>query len=699
MITYTQHTYLERKEQALLTDAIFKFYTTEGSTMNFTVKTNSTHTYFRYRGEKRSRDYQLVKSNRYDIVLRPNILEFQIINVTASDEGFYWFNYLYGSIRYQFELKITNMTCPSSPIERVCAIAGSSPIIKHSFDFPVYHIQIDKPPYQRRKYQRRKYQRRNSSRFITNQIHVDLQIYNVTREDEGFYDLYLSDSDRDAELVIVDIWFINQTEIHTLIGQAGKEMEINCSTDKAQYITALKIESNGSILAIGDNQSVSYSFIPKRTDHLTSYTCVDITHSSIMIEVTLIIRCPVVKGRFTNETIECDSDGFPPIYSVYRLDQNSRDGKLVRSGNLNNEIFTFNSEPFPYQQNGRYTCFVSNGIPDVKGNVLQTWSINVKYEDLLSFNNQTDINTIVGHEGMEMEIKCSSELKAEILIESKVLDLDDFQLYRITAKNRLGDSSYDFAIIDNENLHLNKRNMSYFLIFCSIASVLLVYLIILHVCLCIKHIRKRNKRHHNVEESHNYHTYDEIDTISYRNLRSLDTDDNEGVNLPEHHDATISTNANLQPTDNDTTEMTTDIFDDDLPEHHISDEHRQLQLMSTTLDDTNLSYTDLSQIPSTVILRMDNMASCNLSNESVYIEAISSHKNQTSNDSDSDTSINLIIDNVGDEYENNYQFQESHLYLEILEDRHNSISSTDSNTNEYQRLETGSTREPVNTKQ
>lgn len=65
---------------------------------------------------------------------------------------------------------------------------------------------------------------------------------------------------------------------------------------------------------------------------------------------------------------------------MYRLDQNSWDGKLVRSGNLNNEIFTFKSEPFPYQQNGRYTCLVSNDIPDVKGNVLQTWSIDVKHE-------------------------------------------------------------------------------------------------------------------------------------------------------------------------------------------------------------------------------------------------------------------------------------------------------------------------------
>lgn len=60
-------------------------------------------------------------------------------------------------------------------------------------------------------------------------------------------------------------------------------------------------------------------------------------------------------------------------------DQISKNGELVRSVNLNNESFTFRTDPFPYQRNGRYTCFVSNGIPDTTGKVLQTWSTNVRY--------------------------------------------------------------------------------------------------------------------------------------------------------------------------------------------------------------------------------------------------------------------------------------------------------------------------------
>lgn len=221
------------------------------------------------------------------------------------------------------------------------------------------------------------------------------------------------------------------------------------------------------------------------------------------------------------------------------------------------------------------------------------------------------------------------------------------------------------------------------MILCSIASILLVYIIIIHVYICVKHIRERNQRNHYIEEGNNYHPYDEIGTISFRNLRSLDTEPNEVVHLLEQHDASFSTNPNQQPIDNDTAELTTDVFDDDLSQHQISDVHRQLQLMSTTLDDTHLSYTDFSQIPSTVISIMDNTANCNQTEENAYIETISFQKSQTSNDSDSDTSNNVMVNSVGDTYENNYQFQESHLYIEILEDRHNSISSTDSNTNEY----------------
>ncbi|VDI21736.1 Hypothetical predicted protein [Mytilus galloprovincialis] len=382
---------------------------------------------------------------------------------------------------YIDQKKSSNISCPSTSSNRICAITGSSPKLKVYIDLHVYHSSSD---------------RKNEPRRRVSKIkrYAEIQMYNVTREDEGFYVLDESVSVDPMRLQLVDLFIVNQTDLKTIVGQEGKEMEIKCSTDTVQYITGLHIESNGSIMAIGDNQSVSFLFIPDRTDHLTTYKCVDITHSSIMTEVKLIIRyAPVVTGHLTNETIKCDCDGFPEKYSVYRLDQISNYGELVRSVNLNTEIFTFHTDPLPYQRNGRYMCFVSNGIPDTTGKVLQTWSTDVKYEgppifspgnrnvkhgevgisismsfyiysypavdevniekigqkqsknEIIRYYNiinstlrYTEFNNIIGTEGYE------------IVIESEVLEIYDFHAYLITVKNHLGESKYHFEIIDRE---------------------------------------------------------------------------------------------------------------------------------------------------------------------------------------------------------------------------------------------------------
>ncbi|CAC5405303.1 HNT [Mytilus coruscus] len=320
------------------------------------------------------------------------------------------------------------------------------------------------------------------SNFI---IHVDLYIFNVSSEDVGYYRCFT------PPFIVVKLQVAN---LKTIVGQEGKEIELKCSTNTVQYITGLNIESNGLIIAMGDNQSVRYSFIPDKTDHLTTYKCVDITHPSIMNEVRLIIRyAPVVKGRYTNETIECDCNGVPAMYSLYRLDQNSKDGKLVRSVNLNNETFTFNTESFPYQKNGRYTCFVSNGIPNSNGNVLQTWSIDVQYEGppvfapenrnvktgalgqsislsfyIYSYPEVEQIfvepfysiqRKIIKHHSILTSALRYTEYNStagiqgyEILIETEVLYISDFQIYHITAKNSLGESKYRFEIKNTDLL-------------------------------------------------------------------------------------------------------------------------------------------------------------------------------------------------------------------------------------------------------
>lgn len=60
-----------------------------------------------------------------------------------------------------------------------------------------------------------------------------------------------------------------------------------------------------------------------------------------------------------------------------------------------------------------------------------------EYKILESTLNYTDFGNTVGIDGYE------------ILIESEVLDIDDFQAYRITAKNVLGEGYYYFDIVHN----------------------------------------------------------------------------------------------------------------------------------------------------------------------------------------------------------------------------------------------------------
>lgn len=91
--------------------------------------------------------------------------------------------------------------------------------------------------------------------------------------------------------LFTEIWFVNQTDQNQLVGQEGTEMEIKCLSATKEIITALRLETYGTIKAIGDKQSVSYSFKPDRTDHLSKYKCVESTHTSIMIEVELFIKC------------------------------------------------------------------------------------------------------------------------------------------------------------------------------------------------------------------------------------------------------------------------------------------------------------------------------------------------------------------------------------------------------------------------
>lgn len=224
---------------------------------------------------------------------------------------------------------------------------------------------------------------------------------------------------------------------------------------------------------------------------------------------------------------------------------------------------------------------------------------------------------------------------------------------------------------------------------------------ILHICLCIKLKKTRSQRHAHEHEDHTYHTYDEIGTLSYRATRTIqwsETSESVGQNAVHQHAAHISNETNALSTDNSTAELDADFIVGELLQSEVTEVQRQRQHVSTSSDDTNLPNTDFFQIPPTVNSSLDNIVNCNKSNANT--ETLSDQTSQSCSDSDSAMSNNVMIGNRGDGYENPYQTvlqtrPESHRYVEIANERHTSISSTDSNKSEEQILHTGSTKEAV----
>ncbi|CAG2226349.1 unnamed protein product [Mytilus edulis] len=442
---------------------------------------------------------------------------------------------------------------------------------------------------------------------------IDLQIQNVSANDTGTYWIDVSD--------------VGQYTFQLRFDQTVLYFKMNLSSIRIEYKTDISCQSlepynecaiNGSSAVLKFIIEASVCYSPKE-DRIIEMQAKTIKQFDKACGLLHLQYAPVVTCHLTNTTIKCDCDGIPEKYSVYRLDQISRNGELVRSVNLNTEIFTFRTDPFPYQKNGRYTCFVSNGIPDTTGKVLQIWSTNVTYE---------------------------------------------------------------------ENLPLAKDKRIIFVIVCCIASILLVYLTIIHVCVCVKYVKTRNQRLQNLQEDHIYHTYDEIGTIAFRavsSLHSADIIDNLGQNPTGEHTNNVSFDANLQSTTDYTTELNAGFLNDGL-QREITDVHGQGSFIS--LLDTNFSNTDLSPISSTGMSRIQKVANCNQTRRNT--ERSREQKSKTCK-----TSNDVMVGNAKNEYENNYQLQDGHQYLETL-DRQFRISATDYGTNTHQKSQTSNDCRPTN---
>ncbi|VDI69596.1 Hypothetical predicted protein, partial [Mytilus galloprovincialis] len=606
----------------------------------------------------------------------------------------------------------SNFTCRhvvshTRTTKQACAIEGSTAILPFITDWSLCHND-------------------NEVDFVFRKnilragiIYLYLHVYNVTSKDKGYYKCFPRIGQTVVLLKVAKLRFIGQTNIQTIVGQEGKEMTITCSSDNEEFITALKLETNGTVLALGDNQTVDFKLTPDRKYHLTRFKCEDVIQSSITIEVELIVTyAPEITIRHTNDTIVCDYIGVPAVYKVKRINHVSQYGTLLRSMNMNNEAFNLQTE-FPYQKNGNYECVVSNGIRDNNGNIMQTVSTNVKYEGPPVFSPENR-NVKYGEVGKSMKLsfyiysyppvkdifmqqigRKQSERKKiskvnmltsilsytefaniegiegyEISVEYEIFDKDDFRSYCITAKNHLGESNYYFVIQDDESLPLSKRNKTYFMILCSVAVILFIYIIISHICFCVKHDKTIAQRHNHILEDHSDQIDDELSSIPFpatNNVSSSDTNNDHAQNLTLTRPSNISVGVNHQSTDDSesfaTSELPSNFQRTDAQEQRVS-------IPSNHPNDISIDVSAMSSIANAEI--------CNKINAHIIKNALSNTNSETSMESHSESSDNIMVGSDGDGYENPYETisqerDESHQYIMMSKERHNSFSSIENN--------------------
>ncbi|XP_052065092.1 uncharacterized protein LOC127704895 [Mytilus californianus] len=120
----------------------------------------------------------------------------------------------------------------------------------------------------------------------------------------------------------------------------------------------------------------------------------------------------------------------------------------------------------------------------------------------------------------------------EIEIDTYIENSNDFRVYHICAKNELGLDFFIIEIKPSESGENNKKDRTGLITSSILAGGLLVYITVLHICLFVRHRRKRTRRGH-IQEPLHYNNYDEIGSISYEAVNILRLDSNQqGPMLP-----------------------------------------------------------------------------------------------------------------------------------------------------------------------
>ncbi|CAC5396461.1 unnamed protein product [Mytilus coruscus] len=371
------------------------------------------------------------------------------------------------------------------------------------------------------------------------------------------------------------------TDDNIIYGQEGDTLEIACTTITGHDVEEISIQQNGLTLALNDSNDVTFSFKPDRKDNFKEYECFS-AHPFEMIRVKLLVNyAPSVKVVVGVNSINCIADGFPQTYTFDRWEHLSENGEHIRFlDGLQNGTLILPKSQTQYQITDRYVCTVSNGILNMNGNILQkgfgTFNYigapkfvpghrnvkQVKLGEPLEIRFSLYSNTMIedvwidGYDtgrnksGIKPEFRISNTTLPytafghkgnisgyEITIKKNILSNNDFRVYNIWAKNQMGVDSYRFEVIAVEfhkcneiNINHNVKEITRFITSSIIATCLLVYIVVIHICFYVRQRTKRTRRGSEPESLHD-HMYDEIGTISYQatHISPLSTDQLEPI--------------------------------------------------------------------------------------------------------------------------------------------------------------------------
>ncbi|CAC5419888.1 unnamed protein product [Mytilus coruscus] len=428
---------------------------------------------------------------------------------------------------------------------------------------------------------------------IIGSLEFQLRITNNSTTDIGIYTCKVYTL---PTLIVSPIRLLNQNYNNTINVHEGKSVNISCASVTGHDVGKISVKLDGIILAESDSNIVTYSFISDRyynTYNFRHLTCEsDKLGSESSIDVHLIVEyAPDVTVIFGVDRMYCSPYGVPDTYKFNRWEHQSEQGEHIRFlDGLENGTLILQTLPQQYQISGRYVCTVSNGIPDINGRNSQKGFISHNYEGppkfvqenkkvkfveifkptamtFLIYSNPvveaiwieavapcyTKNETILDFRISETELLYSEfgnkgSIKGNaITFEFKIFSTE-YEMYKIWTKNKRGEDSFDFNIQAVEYDKNNRKDRTGLITSSSIAAGLLVYVIVLHICLFVRH-RMNQTRWGHLQDPLHFHTYDDIGSISYAsaNTRQLVTDQ-EGPMLPTritsspHNESTIINN-------------------------------------------------------------------------------------------------------------------------------------------------------------